>query len=64
MYQPFTTDSTLEGQKTARNSMRLRLWNDPVFAHRWLCHPERDCKDGCDNRGIHSRVMLYTSDLE
>lgn len=63
-YQPATTDVTPRGLKIARNAMRQRLWDDPIFAHRWLCHPERECKDGCDDAAIPSRWALYDSELE
>jgi hypothetical protein len=39
VFQPYTTDVTIEGLKRARNSMRLKLWADPSWAHLWLCHP-------------------------
>ena len=64
MYQPHTTDVTLRGWLVARNAMRIKLWDDPVFAHRWLCHPDRECDDGCDVRAIQARLELYTSELE
>lgn len=64
MIQPHTTDNTIEGRKRARNAMRLRLWANDVFAHKWLCHPERECEDGCDTAVIPERVELYQSDLE
>jgi hypothetical protein len=64
IYQPVTTDITIEGFKVARNSMRLKLWNDDIFAHKWLCHPNNDCKDGCDIKPIESRFNLYESEVE
>jgi hypothetical protein len=64
MHQPFTTDSTTTGSKAARNAMRLRLWADDYFAHRWLCHPGEECRDGCDVQAAASRVDLYQSDVE
>lgn len=64
MYQPATTDSSADGLMRARNAMRERLEADPCFAHRWLCHPERDCEDGCDERAHHDRLALYLSPME
>ena len=64
MNQPHTTDVTPRGLKIARNAMRLKLWAEPFFAHRWLCHPERDCKDGCDDAANPDRLELYQSELE
>lgn len=64
MHQPMTTDVTPEGLKRARNAMREKLKYDPAFAHRWLCHPERGCEDGCDTPADPSRVRLYQTDME
>lgn len=64
IYQPHTTNTTLQGLKVARNSMRLKLWNDTDFAHKWLCHPDRDCFDGCDGGVIPERFALYKTELE
>lgn len=65
MYQPTTTDTTANGLRVARNAMRLKLWADPVFAHRWLSHPERECEDGCYGDGAtQARLALYQSELE
>jgi hypothetical protein len=64
MHQPFTTEVTTTGLRAARNSMRERLWADHRFAHRWLCHPEHECKDGCDESPNAARWALYASELE
>jgi hypothetical protein len=64
IYQPATTDTTTNGAMVARNAMRQRLTDDDAFAHRWLCHPESDCRDGCDVRPIPSRLALYESEIE
>lgn len=64
MHQPYTTETTARGLLIARNSMRLKLWADDVFAHRWLCHPSRECKDGCDVKADSARLKLYESELE
>ncbi len=67
MFTP-PNDGTAEGAKRARNTLRLRLWGDDVFAHRWLCHPARECDDGCAGEpdvGDHgSRLALYQSEME
>jgi len=63
-YQPHTTDATPEGQRRARNSMRQKLLADPAFAHRWCCHPERECEDGCDDAPDQARLALYQSNAE
>lgn len=39
-------------------AIRRQLEND-TFAHRWLCHPERDCEDGCDMEPIPERLRVY-----
>lgn len=39
---------TLQELARERNAMRLKLWADDAFAHRWMCHPERECEDGCN----------------
>ncbi len=64
MYQPYTSDITPQGLKVARNAMRLKLWDDNVFAHRWLTHPDRECFDGCDEAAIPERLSLYMSNIE
>lgn len=65
IFQPYTTDTTRNGRRRARNSMRLRLWADDVFAHRWLCHEgDSKCPDGCDTKPDPSRLALYNSDIE
>ena len=67
MYQPETTGTTNRDQLVARNALRLKLWADDTFAHRFLCHPERECEDGCHGPmapGYAGRVALYQSDLE
>lgn len=68
VYQPATTDCTPNGLLRARNAMRERLWADDAFAHRWLCHPEHECVDGCDGTMEAPRYMerlaLYQSDME
>lgn len=63
-FQPATTDTTIEGYRRARNAMRIRLWNDADFAHRWLCHPGHRCKDGCEEHADPERLALYQSDIE
>lgn len=64
MYQPRTTDVTIEGLKVSRNNMRLILWNEPEFAHKWLCHPNNNCEDGCNMKAIKNRLDLYESEIE
>ena len=65
MFQPYTTDITRDGMRRARNAMRLRLWADDVYAHRWLCHQlSEPCPDGCDAAADPQRKALYESDLE
>jgi hypothetical protein len=59
-----STDTTNRGRKIARNSLRLQLWTDDVFAHRFLCHPDKPCQDGCDVTPKADRVALYQSELE
>jgi hypothetical protein len=66
-FQPYTTDTTKHGLMIARNATRLRLWNDPVAAHRFLCHPGEPCEDGCeggDPADWREREALLSSDLE
>ena len=31
----------------------------PAFVHRWLCHPDRDCSDGCDTPADPERLAIY-----
>lgn len=31
--------------------------------HRWLCHPERSCKDGCDDAAIPARMKIFDREL-
>lgn len=64
MFQPYSTDWTCDGKRRARNAMRLRLWADDAFAHRWLCHVDRKCEDGCDVRPEPARLALYESEVE
>jgi len=64
IHQPMTTDCTPAGLKRARNQMRIRLWDGSLDAHRWLCHPERECKDGCNDEPLPGKVELYQSELE
>lgn len=64
MYQPATTGTTNRDQLVARNALRLKLWQDDAFAHRFLCHPNRECEDGCSATAHVSRVALYQSELE
>lgn len=64
MHTPYTVDTTPAGQVVSRNTMRLRLWADPVFAHRWMCHPDSECADGCDAAPIPARAALYQSEVE
>lgn len=55
----YTTDTTPRGLEIANKNMANRLADDDVFAHRWLCHPEHECEDGCDVEAIPSRLELY-----
>jgi hypothetical protein len=64
IYQPATTDTTIDGMRRARNSMRIRLWDDAYFAHRYLCHPGHSCQDGCEMSPMPSRAALYNSEIE
>lgn len=64
MHTPFTTDTTHGADVRARNAMRLQLWADDGFAHRWLCHPGTECADGCDAAAEPGRAALYESELE
>lgn len=68
LFQPATTDCTANGLLRTRNAMRLRLWENDGFAHRWLTHPERECDDGCTGHNrpedYNRRVALYESGLE
>lgn len=64
MYQPHTTDVTPDGLRRARNATRLRLRADDALAHRFLCHPDRECTDGCDDPPHPARLALYTTDVE
>lgn len=50
----------------ARNTLRLQLWADDVFAHNWLCHHWDNSlhEDGCDKAPNQERAEFYTSDLE
>lgn len=56
--------TTVRDHLIARNAMREWLWADAEFAHRWLCHPERGCEDGCEASADPGRVELYNSELE
>jgi hypothetical protein len=29
--------------------------------HRWLCHPDRECEDGCTGSADPERLALYQS---
>lgn len=70
MHAPHTppNDGTAEGRKRARNTLRLRLWSDDALAHRWLCHPHRECYDGCAGEvevpDYGNRLALYQTDIE
>ena len=65
VFQPYTTDATPAGLVVARNTMRLRLADMAVSdTHRWLCHPGRECADGCDAAPIPERLALIQSDHE
>lgn len=65
MFQPYTTDTTPNGMRIARNAMRQRLLSMPLNqAHEWLCHPGEPCEDGCDAQPIPARLALYESDVE
>ena len=72
IFQPYTTDTTAKGLMVARNAKRLELWHrsehggieGSAYVHRWLCHPERECEDGCDDAAKPDRVALYESPLE
>ena len=35
------------------------LHGDPALEHRWLCHPERPCEDGCNAAPIPERQRVY-----
>jgi len=35
------------------------LHGDPALEHRWLCHPERACTDGCDAAPLPDRLRVY-----
>lgn len=35
------------------------LHDDPVLVHRWLCHPGKNCEDGCDIMPIPERLAVY-----
>lgn len=67
-FQPTTTDTTLNGLIRARNAMRLKLWEDNSFAHKWLCHDDLVCPDGCAGESkapnYNARVALYESAIE
>jgi hypothetical protein len=63
-HQPMTTDTTNMGRKIARNSLRLQLWADDAFAHAFMCHPGKHCRDGCNIAPMASRLALYQSELE
>lgn len=47
-----------------RNNLRRMLWDDDVFAHRWMCHPNEHCKDGCDAAPSSRRLAFYKSEQE
>lgn len=56
---------TLQDLIRERNSLRLKLWDDPVFAHRYLCHADGGpCLDGCDSIPNPTRAALYNSEIE
>jgi hypothetical protein len=65
IFQPYTTDTTPEGMKRARNNIRvmLKTWPDEDV-HMWLCHPGKPCEDGCDVPAISERHKLYASEVE
>lgn len=48
--------------------MRLKLWEDNAFAHKWLCHDDMVCPDGCEGYSMapnyNARVALYESAIE
>lgn len=57
--------TTLQDLVLERNSLRIKLWADDVFAHRWLCHPDGEpCSDGCNAAVKGSRKAFYESDIE
>ena len=60
----YTTDTTPEGARIARNALRLKLWHDDSFAHQWLCHPNDQCQDGCQVHADPRRLALYQSDID
>lgn len=62
--RPSTTDTSVGAHARARNSLRLQLWSDDAFAHRWLCHEGHACADGCDATAEPRRLALYASDIE
>lgn len=47
-----------------RNALRDRLAADPVFAHRWLCHPGVECEDGCEVAAYPDHLEFYYSPRE
>lgn len=68
LFQPRTTEHTLEGMLRARNSLRQQLWAAPLAqAHDWLCHQETGsaaCDGGSSCSPDPARLALYQSDLE
>jgi hypothetical protein len=65
MYQPYTTDITPRGLMIARNAMRQYLdAADLGTVHQWLCHPDKECEDGCTESVDPARLALYQSDVE
>lgn len=63
--QPYTTDQTTQGRLVAENALRLKLWADDAFAHRWLCHADGgECDGGATCSTPQNRKAFYESDLE
>lgn len=43
-----------------RRDLERKLFNDPAFAHAWLCHAVTGvCPDGCDTRPDPKRAAQY-----
>jgi len=55
---------TAEEARRARNGLREKLWADDQFAHRWMCHPNEHCADGCDVQPSAKRAAFYSTEIE